>query len=112
MLGALILVLFSAALASAQITAPTDPIATANAVQIAKAGNSAIASNAAIGMGLSIVGIGIGLGLAGFGALTGMARQPEMKGDLTNTMLIAGGLVEGAGIISLILCFVTVLMLK
>jgi ATP synthase F0 subunit c len=65
-------------------------------------------ATAAIGMGLSVVGIGIGLGLAGYGALSGMARQPEMVGTLQTVMLIVGGLVEGAGILSLILCLVTI----
>lgn len=69
-------------------------------------------ASAAIGMGLSVVGIGIGLGLIGFGALAGMARQPEMVGTLQTAMLIVGGLVEGAGILSLILCLVTIFVDK
>lgn len=73
-------------------------------------GNIASAANAvaAVGMGLSVLGIGLGLGLIGFGALSGMARQPEMAGKLQTAMLIVGGLVEGAGILSLILCLVTI----
>lgn len=69
-------------------------------------------ANAAIGMGLSVIGIGIGLGLAGYAALTSMARQPEMVGTLQTVMLIVGGLVEGAGILSLILCLVTIFVDK
>ncbi len=69
-------------------------------------------ATAAIGMGLSVVGIGIGLGLIGYGALSGMARQPEMVGTLQTAMLIVGGLVEGAGILSLILCLVTIFVDK
>jgi len=60
-----------------------------------------------IGMGLSVVGIGIGLGLIGYSVLSGMARQPEQSGNLQLNGLIFGGLVEGAGIISLILCYLT-----
>jgi F-type H+-transporting ATPase subunit c len=63
-------------------------------------------------MGLSVIGIGIGLGLIGFGALSGMARQPEMAGKLQTAMLIVGGLVEGAGILALILCLVTIFLDK
>ena len=62
---------------------------------------------AAIGMGLSVVGIGIGLGLVGFAALSGIARQPEQAGAIQGAMFIIAGLVEGAGIISLVLCLVT-----
>ncbi len=62
---------------------------------------------AAIGMGLSVVGIGIGLGLVGFAALGGIARQPEQAGAIQGAMFIIAGLIEGAGIISLVLCLVT-----
>ena len=61
---------------------------------------------APIGMGLSVIGIGVGLGLIGFGAMSGIARQPEQADYIRTAMLIIGGLVEGAGIISLALCFV------
>ncbi len=79
-------------------------------VLVLSVGNIAFAAQAtaAIGMGLSVVGIGIGLGLIGYGALSGMARQPEMQGTLQTSMLIVGGLVEGAGILALILCLVTI----
>ena len=63
-------------------------------------------SLAPIGMGLSVIGTGVGLGLIGFGAMSGIARQPEQADYIRTAMLIIGGLVEGAGIISLALCFV------
>jgi F-type H+-transporting ATPase subunit c len=63
---------------------------------------------AAIGMGLSIVGIGVGLGLIGLAALNGIARQPEQAGAIQGVMYVIAGLVEGAGIISLVLCLVTI----
>jgi F-type H+-transporting ATPase subunit c len=65
-------------------------------------------TTAAIGMGLSVVGIGIGLGLIGYAALSGIARQPEQAGAIQGVMFIIAGLVEGAGIISLVLCLVTI----
>jgi ATP synthase F0 subunit c len=57
-----------------------------------------------IGMGLSIIGIGIGIGLVGYAALSGIARQPEQAGAIQGAMFILAGLVEGAGIIALVLC--------
>jgi F-type H+-transporting ATPase subunit c len=63
---------------------------------------------AAIGMGLSVLGVGLGLGLIGYSAMSGIARQPEQAGTIQTAMLIVGGLVEGAGILSLILCLVTI----
>ena len=86
-LFALVMVLFAAGTASADT---------------AGAGHAA-----AIGMGLSVLGIGIGLGLIGFAALSGIARQPEQAGAIQGAMFIIAGLVEGAGIISLVLCLVT-----
>jgi TPP-dependent pyruvate/acetoin dehydrogenase alpha subunit/F0F1-type ATP synthase membrane subunit c/vacuolar-type H+-ATPase subunit K len=56
----------------------------------------------------AIVGIGIGLGLIGFAALNGIARQPEQAGAIQGVMYVIAGLVEGAGIISLVLCLVTI----
>ena len=47
-----------------------------------------------IGLGLAALGVGIGLGLIGYGALSGMARQPEMYGKLQTAMLIAFAFVE------------------
>jgi F0F1-type ATP synthase membrane subunit c/vacuolar-type H+-ATPase subunit K len=67
------------------------------------AGESA-GTGAGIGMGLAIVGIGIGIGLVGYAALGGIARQPEQAGAIQGAMYVLAGLVEGAGIIALVLC--------
>jgi F-type H+-transporting ATPase subunit c len=63
-----------------------------------------------IGMGLSIIGIGIGIGLVGHSALSGIARQPEQAGAIQGAMFILAGLVEGAGIIALVLCLALVFL--
>lgn len=47
-----------------------------------------------LGVGLAALGVGIGLGLIGYGAMTGMARQPEAIGRLQVAMLIALAFVE------------------
>lgn len=47
-----------------------------------------------IGIGIAALGAGIGLGLIGYGALQGMARQPEAIGKLQVAMLIALAFVE------------------
>ena len=59
-------------------------------------------------MGLAIVGAGVGIGLVGFAALSGIARQPEQAGAIQGAMFILAGLVEGAGIIALVLCLALV----
>ena len=81
-------------------------------LMLASAGSALAAESAgpgaAIGMGLSIVGIGIGIGLVGHSALGGIARQPEQAGAIQGAMFILAGLVEGAGIIALVLCLALV----
>lgn len=94
---ALALVVGSDSFASAQTTTNT----TSTVKQVSN-------TTAALGMGLSVIGIGIGLGLIGYAALSGIARQPEQAGAIQGAMFIIAGLVEGAGIISLVLCLVTI----
>jgi F-type H+-transporting ATPase subunit c len=67
-------------------------------------------TGAGIGMGLSIIGIGIGIGLVGYAALSGIARQPEQAGAIQGAMFILAGLVEGAGIIALVLCLALIFL--
>jgi len=73
------------------------------------AGESA-GTGAGIGMGLAVIGIGIGIGLVGYAALSGIARQPEQAGAIQGAMYVLAGLVEGAGIIALVLCLVLLFM--
>lgn len=88
---AALVVLATANPAFAQGTAPAAP-------------NFGPGFGAGIGMGLAIIGIGIGIGLIGYAALSGIARQPEQAGAIQGAMFILAGLVEGAGIIALVLC--------
>ena len=59
---------------------------------------------AGIGAGLAIVGAGIGIGLIGRGATEGMARQPEIAGNIQTAGIILAALVEGATFFALIVC--------
>lgn len=64
----------------------------------------------AIGAGLALIagiGPGIGEGYAAGKALESIARQPEMKGELTSTMMLGIALSETTGIYG----FVTGLLL-
>lgn len=62
-------------------------------------------STAAIGAGLAVIGIGIGIGNIGGKAMEGIARQPEALGDIRANMILMAALVEGAGLIAMILAF-------
>jgi F-type H+-transporting ATPase subunit c len=68
------------------------------------------ALGAGLGCGLTILGLGIGLGRVGGSALESMARQPEVKDAVVQNMLIVAALVEGAAVISLVFCFLTLLI--
>lgn len=65
--------------------------------------------SAGIGAGLAIIGIGLGIGKLAASALDGIARQPSATGDLRATMLVAAGLVEGAGLFALVICILLTL---
>ena len=89
------------------VLAGADPVfAQAQPTGVTVPSNTGMGSG--IGMGLSIVGIGIGIGLVGHSALSGIARQPEQAGAIQGAMFILAGLVEGAGIIALVLCLALV----
>ncbi|MDO4816665.1 MAG: ATP synthase F0 subunit C [Bacillota bacterium] len=65
-----------------------------------------IAIAAALAIGLSTIGVGIGQGIAASKALESMARQPEMKGKLQTTMILAMGIMEALAIYGLLIAFI------
>ena len=65
---------------------------------------------AGIGAGLTVIGAGLGLGKIGTAALEGTARQPEAGSDLRTTMIIIAALLEGAAMLGLVICLLTMLM--
>lgn len=60
-----------------------------------------------VGLGLIVIGIAIGIGLIGKSALEAMARQPEVSGKIQSAMLIAAGMIEGAGLFAIVIAFLT-----
>ena len=65
---------------------------------------------AGIGAGLTVLGAGLGLGKIGTAALEGTARQPEAGSDLRTTMIIIAALLEGAAMLGLVICLLTMVM--
>lgn len=59
-------------------------------------------------MGLGAIGPGIGEGVVGGKACEGIARQPELQGTLTRTMLLADAIAETTGIYSLIIAILLI----
>lgn len=60
---------------------------------------------AGLGAGIIVVGASLGIGRLAAGALEGMARQPEVSGDLRTTMIIAAALIEGFTFFALVVTF-------
>ncbi len=69
-------------------------------------GMSAIA--AAIVMSVAL-GIGVGQGIIGMKAVEGVARQPEAKSDILQTMVVGQAVTETTGIFAFIIAIVLVL---
>lgn len=64
---------------------------------------------AGLGAALTIIGAGYGFGRIGSAALEGMARQPEVAGNIQTGMIIIAALLEGATFFSLIVCILIAL---
>ncbi|HEV3048727.1 MAG TPA: ATP synthase F0 subunit C [Longimicrobium sp.] len=60
---------------------------------------------AGIGAGLAVIGAGLGIGLIGRGATEGMARQPEIAGQIQTGALILAAFVEGAALFAIVVTF-------
>lgn len=60
---------------------------------------------AGFGAGLIVFGASLGIGKLAAGALEGMARQPELAGDLRTAMIIAAALIEGFTFFALVVTF-------
>jgi F-type H+-transporting ATPase subunit c len=60
---------------------------------------------AGLGAGLVVIGAAMGIGRLAAGTLEGMARQPELSGDLRTAMIIAAALIEGFTFFALVITF-------
>ncbi|MCX7699639.1 MAG: ATP synthase F0 subunit C [Gemmataceae bacterium] len=86
-------------------------LAAAPAVAQTPAGETSLlgSSKYAIGVGvaLTIIGAAFGFGKIGSAALDGMARQPEVAGDIRGAMIVIAALLEGATFFGLLICLLT-----
>ncbi|AKE41642.1 F0F1 ATP synthase subunit C [Corynebacterium kutscheri] len=63
-------------------------------------------SISALGYGVATIGPGLGIGILVGKALEGMARQPEMAGQLRTTMFLGIAFVEALALIGLAAGFI------
>lgn len=55
-----------------------------------------------LAMGLGALGPGIGIGILGYGAMQGLARNPEARGPIMTNMILAIAMAEAIAIYALI----------
>jgi len=60
---------------------------------------------AAIGAGVILIGAALGIGMIGRAAMEGMARQPEVAGNIQTGAIILAALIEGAALFALVIMF-------
>ena len=63
---------------------------------------------AGIGMGLAAAGTGIGVGILAAKALEGIARQPEVAGNIRTSMILAIAFVEAICLYALVISLILV----
>lgn len=61
---------------------------------------------AALGIGIAAFGCGIGMGVALKGATEGVARNPEVSGKITGTMILGFAFIESLAIYALVISFI------
>ena len=64
--------------------------------------------SAGICAGLSVLGVGVGIGRLAASALDATGRQPAATNDIRTTMLIAAALIEGVGLLGLVVAILLV----
>ncbi len=76
-----------------------------NEIILAQASETTYYGLGTIGYGLATIGPGLGIGILVGKALEGMARQPEMAGQLRTTMFLGIAFVEALALIGLVAGF-------
>lgn len=61
---------------------------------------------AALGISIAAFGCGIGMGLGLKGASEGVARNPEVSGKITGTMILGFAFIESLAIYALVISFI------
>lgn len=65
---------------------------------------------AAVGAALAAMAGAFGIGKIGQSTMEAISRQPESAGNLRTAMIIAAGMVEGAALFAIIVCFLAIVL--
>ena len=76
-----------------------------NDIILAQANEQTVTGLGTIGYGIATIGPGLGIGILVGKTVEGMARQPEMAGQLRTTMFVGIAFVEALALIGLVAGF-------
>jgi F-type H+-transporting ATPase subunit c len=65
---------------------------------------------AAFGAAIAAFAAAFGIGMIGKSTMEAIARQPESASPLRTAMIIAAGMVEGAALFAIIVCFLAIIL--
>ena len=65
---------------------------------------------AAFGAAIAAIAAAFGIGKIGKSTMESIARQPESAGNMRTSMIIAAGMIEGAALFAIIVCFLTLIL--
>ena len=67
-------------------------------------------AGAAVAAGLAAFAAGYGIGKVGSSAMEAIARQPESAGNIRSSMIVVAGMIEGAALLCIIVCFLAMVV--
>lgn len=73
-------------------------------LQAAAAATNLTGFGAALGAGLAAIGAGLGIGKIGASAMEGIARQPDVAGEIRTSMIIIAALIEAVALFAVVVC--------
>ena len=76
----------------------------------AAAGVALSKAGAAVAAAIAAIAAAIGIGKIGKSTMESIARQPESAGNLRTAMIIAAGMIEGAALFAIIICFLPLVL--
>ena len=67
-------------------------------------------AGAAVAAALAAFAAGDGIGKVGHAAMEAIARQPESAGNIRSSMIVVAGMIEGAALLCIIVCFLAMVV--
>ena len=65
---------------------------------------------AAVAAALAAFAAGYGIGKVGNAAMEAIARQPESEGNIRSSMIVVAGMIEGAALLCIFVCFLAMVV--